>query len=55
MSANDETTELYSKMSANDENVLNKGRIEQKNVKIFAGKENFEGGHKKGLCMLICS
>ena len=27
---------------------LNTGRTKQKNVKIFAGSENFQGGHKKG-------
>ena len=27
---------------------LNTGRPKQKNVKIFAGSENFQGGHKKG-------
>ena len=35
------TPELYRTMSAKEENMLNKGRIKQKNVEIFAGKENF--------------
>ena len=32
----------------NEENVLNKGRIKQKNVNIFAEKKTIKGVTKKG-------